>query len=85
MLTIAITSNYFAYDHVVTLTKGSIVVQTTSFFGYVRRCVYHAQVAEVSVQTEVLRYFGDGRSVVVSLDDGMEVPLTTMCTMEPAM
>ena len=49
----------------------------------VRREVYNAPVCSVSVSSEVLRYAATGHQVLLSMENGHELPLTTTCTLEP--
>ena len=44
-----------------------------------RKLVYTAPVCSVRVDTERLRYFADGRQLVLELEDGRDVLLTDTC------
>lgn len=82
-LSAVIACNYHGYDYDCKIQKEKIVCTTTSPFGRIRNIVFNSPISEVTIQTEILRYFGEGHMVVLALEDGYEVPLTPICTMEP--
>ncbi len=82
-ISVLIGSSYFCYDYDVFLRRNEIVCITTPLFGAIRRFVYTEPVSDARVQTETLRFFGDGHAVIIMLEDGFEVPLTPVCTMDP--
>jgi hypothetical protein len=78
---LTLSSFYFEEDQDVFITRESIVCQITGLLGKQRRNVFTSPATDVRVHTEILRMFGKGHNVVITLENGCEVPLSTSCTM----
>ena len=72
-------TNFHDQEDVCILRKGNIILQRRSLLGSPRHLVFTTPPVEVCVQTEELRYVGEGHSVVVRMEDGAEAPLCASC------
>eukprot|EP00052_Salpingoeca_macrocollata_P007925 m.63234 g.63234 ORF g.63234 m.63234 type:complete len:188 (-) comp16345_c0_seq2:98-661(-) len=63
--------------------SGVTVEERTFMFSAARRMTYAGPASCVVVNTEPLRYMRPGRQVVIEMESGMQVQVTTTCTMDP--
>ena len=83
MILALLATNFYDEEDICILRKDKIIVQRKPILGRSRSLVYTATPEEVCVQTERLRFFGDGHVVVVRMEDGCEAPLCASCIVGP--
>eukprot|EP00039_Didymoeca_costata_P031517 m.35132 g.35132 ORF g.35132 m.35132 type:complete len:173 (+) comp8839_c0_seq2:198-716(+) len=86
-LVVFIGFGFFEDTQTVVLTKEQISTSRWSWLeqllgAHGRKNIYTCPLSTVYVHSERLKYFGIGRQVFLSFEDGMEVPITGHCTFD---